>query len=87
MADWVTLPSDTLAEDGVLEFYAATNDGDHGRRAEIRVSYADSPEQFVGISIYQCGWLDVADNALSGGGIDARLPCGMGIQYIAGFYE
>lgn len=87
MADWVTLTSDTLAEDGVLEFYAATNDGDHGRRAEIRVSYADSPEQFVGISIYQCGWLDVADNALSGGGIDARLPCGMGIQYIAGFYE
>ena len=48
MADWVALTSDTLAEDGILEFYAATNDGDNGRRAEIRVSYADSPEQFVG---------------------------------------
>ena len=30
MADWVALTSDTLAEDGILEFYAATNDGDNG---------------------------------------------------------
>ena len=85
MADWVTLPSDTLAEDGVLEFYAATNDGDHGRRAEIRVSYADSPEQFVGISIYQCGWLDVADNALSGGGLTQDFRVGWGYNILQDF--
>lgn len=85
MADWVALTSDTLAEDGILEFYVETNDGDNGRRAEIRVSYADSPEQFVGISIYQCGWLDVEDNALSGGELTQDFRVGWGYNILQDF--
>lgn len=84
-ADWVTLTSDTLAEDGILEFYAATNDGDNGRRAEIKVSYAGSPEQFVCISVYQCGWLDADDNALSGGELTQDFRVGWGYNILQDF--
>lgn len=84
-ADWMSLTSDSLAEDGILEFYAETNEGDNGRRTEIKVSYADDPEQFVVLPVYQSGWLDADDNALSGGELTQDFRVGWGYNILQEF--
>ena len=84
-AEWLTLTSDTLPPDGVLEFYVTANDDDYGRSAEIRVSSAGQPDLSASLSVYQCGWLDSDDNALAGGELTQDFRVGWGYNILQEF--
>lgn len=84
-AEWLTLTSDTLPSDGVLEFYVTANDDDYGRSAEIRVNSAGQPDLSASLSVYQCGWLDSDDNALAGGELTQDFRVGWGYNILQEF--
>lgn len=62
-ADWLTLTTDTLPQDGIVDFLAEENDGTKSRTANITLRSADNPEHTATISVRQKGMGDYDDNS------------------------